>query len=123
MLLALMVLSFIASEKNTLILTSGDTFVAPSAGTVPSTSGWVPSGTAQAVPAKAIIPTTRAPRVAINDHLAFTTSSLRAASNYTRTSHHSGSTPMLVIGGRSSWPLPTTTQVVGSLDRSTLAPS
>src|SRR5215208_1005215 len=121
MLLGLIDLSFIGSENFTLILASRATFVSPGAGLVPTTIGGSPSGTAQAVPAKAIIPTTRAPRVAINIHLAFTNSSLREASNYTRTSHHSGSTPMLVIGGRSSWPLPTTIQVVGSLDRSTLA--
>jgi hypothetical protein len=42
----------------------------------------------QSVPAKAIIPATRAARVAINNHLPFTLSSLREASNYTRTSHH-----------------------------------
>jgi hypothetical protein len=43
---------------------------------------------AQSVPAKAIIPTTMAARVANNNHLPFTNSSLREASNYTRTSHH-----------------------------------
>src|SRR5215217_430524 len=71
----LTLLSFIGSENFTLILASRATSVAPSSfGTVPTTSGGIPSA-AQAVEAKAIIPTTiRAARVANNNHLAFTPS-------------------------------------------------
>ena len=50
-------------------------------------SGAITSAT-PSVLAKAIIPATRAAKVANNTHLPFTLSSLRQASNYTRTSHH-----------------------------------
>jgi hypothetical protein len=50
-------------------------------------SGTIPSA-AQSVPAKAIIPATKAARVANHTHLPFTNYSLREASNYPRTSHY-----------------------------------
>jgi hypothetical protein len=49
-------------------------------------SGATPSA-AHSAPALAIIATTRAARVANNTHLSFADSSLREASNYTRTGH------------------------------------
>src|SRR5215204_3880360 len=108
MLLGFMDLSFIGSENFTLILAAGSTFTARSAGLVPITVGAIPSGTAQAVPAKAIIPTTRAARVAINIHLAFTTFSFLSLGRWRR--HCCYYSASVVSGG---------TQVLGK----SLAPS
>ena len=67
-------------------------------------SGAIPSAT-QSVPAKAIISATMAAKVA-NNHLPFTTSSLREASNYPRISHHPQEGPMLVQDGPQGRPKP-----------------
>jgi len=55
----------------------------------------MPPPAAYAAPAKAIIPTIRAARVVNNNHLAFTLSSLREASNYTRSGYPTHEGPYL----------------------------
>jgi hypothetical protein len=56
---------------------------------------YIPPPAAYAAPAKAIIPTIRAARVVNNNHLAFTLSSLREASNYTRSGYPTHEGPYL----------------------------